>query len=69
VSTSVVISGLTPGTVYVIYGDWFADKFSNPSNCTGANVCMHVTVEDLQQGCTPLPVENSTWGSIKALYR
>lgn len=69
VSTSVVISGLTPGTLYVIHGDWFAVDFSLPSNCTGANVCMHVTVEDLQQGCLPLPTEGSTWGSIKSLYR
>lgn len=69
VSTSVIISGLTPGTVYVVHGDWFAVEFSLPANCTGANICMHVTVEDVPQNCNPLPVEGSTWGAIKALYR
>lgn len=69
VSTSIVISGLTPATAYVISGDWFAVDFSLPASCTGANICMNVTVEDVQQGCLPLPVDSSTWGAIKALYR
>jgi hypothetical protein len=69
VSTNVVITGLTPGTSYVIHGDWFAQDFSLPSNCTGSQICVKVTVEDLSTGCVPLPTKGSTWGAIKALYK
>ena len=69
VSTSVVIGGLTPGTSYVIHGDWFAVDFSLPSNCTGSQICVQVKVEDLATGCVPLPTKGSTWGAVKALYK
>jgi hypothetical protein len=70
VSTSVVISGLTPGVNYVIHGNWSANDF-NPFEpaCTGAALCLQVTVDDLPNGCGPLPVESKTWGGVKALYK
>lgn len=68
VSTSVVISGLTPGVPYVIHGDWSADEFNILLNCTGNAICMQVTVDDLPSGCGPLPVRSTTWGAVKSLY-
>ncbi len=68
-STSVVISGLTPGTEYVIHGRWSAEGFPFALDCTDtAALCMQITVDDLTSGCVN-PVENATWGAVKALYR
>jgi len=69
-STSVVISGLTPGTQYVVHGRWSAIGFPFALDCSDSEaLCMHVTVDDLQAGCVPLPVEKKTWGAVKSLYR
>ncbi len=69
-STSVIISGLTPGTQYVIHGSWFAEGFPFALDCTDpASLCMQITVDDLPNGCGPLPAENKTWGGVKALYQ
>lgn len=68
VSTSVIISGLTPGTPYVLYGNWSAFNFLLPDACLPPALCMEVTVDDLQAGCGPLPAETKTWGGVKALY-
>jgi hypothetical protein len=67
-STSVVISGLTPGTPYVIHGNWSAVGFPFATVCTPTSLCMTVTVDDLQAGCGPLPADTKTWGGVKALY-
>ena len=69
VSTSVVVSGLTPGVDYTIHGDWHADGFLDTPLCVPGSVCLEVRVDDVTQGCGPLPTEESTWGRIKALYR
>jgi hypothetical protein len=68
ISTSVVISGLTPNVPYVIHGDWSADEFNIGTTCTGAEICMQVTVDDLPQGCVVVPAKTSTWGRVKALF-
>ncbi|HXV13448.1 MAG TPA: hypothetical protein VEC56_04520 [Candidatus Krumholzibacteria bacterium] len=67
-STSVVISGLTPGTQYVIAGQWSAIEFPFATECTPTSLCLQITVDDLPNGCGPLPVETKTWGQVKALY-
>jgi hypothetical protein len=71
VSTSVVVTGLTPGVDYVIHGLWHADGFLDDPLCVPGSVCMEVRVDDLTQtGCQPpLATEESTWGRVKALYR
>ena len=69
VSTSVVISGLTPGTQYVIAGQWWAFGFPFATDCTPTSLCLNVTVDDLQAGCGPLPAETKTWGGVKSLYK
>lgn len=69
VSTSVVISGLTPGTPYVLYGNWSAFNFLLPDACLPPALCMQVTVDDLQAGCGPLPADTKTWGAVKSLYK
>jgi hypothetical protein len=70
VSTSVVVSGLTPGVDYVIHGDWHSDGFLDTPLCVPGSVCMEVRVDDLEQGCGgPLAARESTWGAVKALYR
>ena len=68
-STSVIISGLTPGTPYVIHGNWSAIGFPFATDCTSSSLCMTVTVDDLQAGCGALPVETKTWGGVKSLYK
>jgi len=68
-TTSVVISGLTPGTAYVLHGNWSANNFLLPDQCGPEQACLEVTVEDLEEGCTTLPVRETTWGAVKALYQ
>lgn len=69
VTTSVVISGLTPNLSYVIAGDWQAFRFQLPDDCSPSQICFDVTVDDLETGCGPLPTQQSTWGAVKALYQ
>ena len=68
VSTSVVISGLTPGVVYTIYGEWSASNFIDFSNCDPGSICMTIIVDDLPNGCS-VKTQESTWGAVKALYK
>lgn len=70
-STSVVISGLTPGTQYVLHGRWTAFGFPFATDCAinPDALCMQITIDDLQAGCGPLPVQSTTWGAVKALYK
>jgi hypothetical protein len=68
-STSVIISGLTPGTPYIIHGRWKAVGFPFATACDASSLCMTVQVDDLQAGCGPLPVETKTWGGVKSLYK
>lgn len=68
VSTSVVVSGLTPGVDYVIHGNWFATSFLDDPGCVPGSVCLEVRVDDLSSGCS-LPAKQSTWGAVKSLYR
>lgn len=67
-STSVVISGLTPGTLYVIHGRWKANGFPFATSCSPTSLCLTVQVDDLTSGCSPLPVQSTTWGRVKSLY-
>jgi len=67
VETSVVVSGLTIGVPYVIWGQWHAVDFFDDPACTPGALCMELTVDDLPQGCL-VPVEDTTWGGIKSLY-
>ncbi len=69
VTTSVVISGLTPNVPYVIAGDWHARDFLLPDDCGPSEICVLVTVEDLANGCGPVSVESKSWGAVKAMYR
>jgi hypothetical protein len=69
VSTSVIISGLTIGTPYVLHGNWSADGFQLPDACEPGTLCVQVTIDDVPEGCTPLPVRETTWGKVKSLYR
>jgi hypothetical protein len=68
-TTSVIISGLTPGTQYVIHGRWSAEGFLLPDACGADQACLEVTVDDLEEGCVTLPVQSTTWGKVKALYK
>lgn len=68
-TASVVISGLTPGTPYVLHGRWFALGFLLPDNCIPPACCLDVKVIDLTNGCGPLPAQESTWGGVKSLYK
>jgi hypothetical protein len=68
-STSVVISGLTPGTAYIIHGRWSANGFPFATACDETSLCLQVTVDDLESGCGSLSTESKTWGAVKALYR
>jgi hypothetical protein len=69
ISTNVVISGLTPGTPYVICADWQAFAFLLPGDCSPSQICLDVTVSELTSGCGPLPAQESTWGGVKSLYK
>jgi hypothetical protein len=69
IGTSVVISGLTPGTAYVICADWQAFSFLLPGDCSPSQICFDVKVDGLPNGCGPLPAEESTWGGVKSLYK
>lgn len=66
--TSVVISGLTPGTPYIIHGRWSAVGFPFGTDCTVPALCMTITVDDVPNGCGTLTTESKTWGAVKALY-
>jgi hypothetical protein len=68
VQTSVVISGLTPNVPYVIHGLWHCNPLSDAPGCTGGSACLEVIVDDLDASCNPVPVEETTWGTIKSLY-
>jgi len=68
-TTSVIISGLTPGTEYVIHGRWSANGFLLPDACGADQACLEITVDSLDEGCVTLPVQSTTWGAVKALYQ
>jgi hypothetical protein len=69
ITTSVLVSGLTPNVDYVIHGNWFATSFLDDPLCVPGSVCMEVRVDDVADGCQPLSTRESTWGAVKALYR
>jgi hypothetical protein len=69
VQTSVVISGLTPDLPYVIHGNWHCNPLSEEPGCVNGSACLDVIVDDLDASCNPLPVEQTTWGTIKSLYQ
>ena len=68
VQTSVVISGLTPNLPYVIHGIWHCNPLTEDPGCANGSACLEVIVDDLNASCNPLPVEETTWGTIKSLY-
>jgi hypothetical protein len=68
-TTSVISSGLTPGTTYVIHGRWSANDFPFATECTSTSLCLTIQVDSLPNGCGTLPVQTRTWGQIKAMYK
>jgi hypothetical protein len=67
-TTSVIISGLTPGTPYVLHGSWLAFNFNLPNDCVPPAACLDVTIDDVPNSCGTLSTETKTWGAVKALY-
>ncbi len=68
-TTSVVISGLVPGTEYIIHGRWKANGFAFATDCSPTSLCLTVQVDDLESGCGTLSTETKTWGAVKSLYK
>jgi hypothetical protein len=67
-STSVLFGGLDTNTEYMVWGLWSASNFAETIDCADAlSACIEVTVEEVDSSCS-LPVEDSTWGKVKALF-